>query len=68
MVLLSVLLRMVNLSIHPWSIKLTDEQMEALLPYCNALDFEPYRNREMKMREEGYIGYRDEAHLYGNNL
>ena len=46
------------------AIKLTDEQMEALLPYCNALDFEPYRNREMKMGEEGYIGYRDEVHLY----
>ena len=46
------------------AIKMTDEQMEALLPYCNALDFEPYRNREMKMGEEGYIGYRDEVHLY----
>ena len=46
------------------AIKLTDEQMEALLPYCNALDFEPYRDREMKMGEEGYIGYRDEVHLY----
>lgn len=46
------------------AIKMTGEQMEALLPYCNALDFEPYRNREMKMGEEGYIGYRDEVHLY----
>lgn len=46
------------------AINLVDEQMEALLPYCNALDFEPYRNREMKMGEEGYIGYRDEVHLY----
>ena len=46
------------------AIRLTDEEMEVLLPYCNALDFEPYRNREMKMDEEGYIGYRDEVHLY----
>ena len=46
------------------AIKLTDEQMETLLPYCNAVDFEPYRGREMKMGEEGYIGYRDEVHLY----
>ena len=46
------------------AIKLADEQMEALLPYCNALDFEPYRDREMKMGEEGYIGYRDGVRLY----
>ncbi|MDD7641116.1 MAG: hypothetical protein PUK75_01305 [bacterium] len=46
------------------AIRLTDEEMEVFLPYCNALDFEPYRNREMKMDEEGYIGYRDEVHLY----
>ena len=47
-----------------YAIKLTNEQMEKLLPYCNALDFEPYRNREMKMGEEGYIGYRDVVRLY----
>lgn len=40
-------------------IKLSEEQMEKLLPYCNALDFEPYRNKEMKMGEKGYVGYRD---------
>ena len=45
------------------AIKLTDEQMEALLPYCNAIDFEPYRNRKMQMDDEGYIGYRDEVQL-----
>lgn len=47
-----------------YAIKLTEEQMEHLLPYCNALDFEPYRDREMKMDEEGYIGYRDEVRLF----
>lgn len=41
-------------------IKLTDEQMKGLLPYCNALDFEPFRNREMSMDDPGYRGYRDE--------
>ena len=46
------------------AIRLTDEEMEVLLPYCNALDFEPYRDRKMMMHEEGYIGYRDEVHLY----
>lgn len=45
-------------------IKITEEQMEKLLPYCNALDFEPYRGREMSMDDEGYIGYRDEINTY----
>lgn len=47
-----------------YGIKLTDGQMKDLLPYCNALDFEPYRDRKMQMGEEGYIGYRDEVHLH----
>lgn len=47
-----------------YAIKLTDGQMKALLPYCNALEFEPYRDRKMQMGEEGYIGYRDEVRLY----
>lgn len=47
-----------------YAIKLTDGQMKALLPYCNALDFESYRDRKMQMGEEGYMGYRDEVHLY----
>ena len=33
------------------------------LKYCNALDFEPYRNREMSMDDEGYCGYRDEVNV-----
>lgn len=47
-----------------WAIKLTEEQMEELLPYCNALEFEPYRERKMSMDDEGYIGYRDEISTY----
>lgn len=46
------------------AIKFTDEQMKELLPYCNALDFEPYIDKEMSMDDEGYIGYRDKVHLY----
>ena len=38
--------------------------MQELLSYCNALDFEPYRNKEMISEDEGYIGYRDELQLY----
>ena len=43
--------------------KLNDKQMEELLPYCNALDFEPYRGKEMSMKDKGFIGYRDEISL-----
>lgn len=45
-------------------IKITEEQMKKLLPYCNALEFEPYRNRKMSMNDEGYMGYRDEISTY----
>ncbi len=38
--------------------------MRNLLPYCNALDFEPYRDKKMSMQDEGYIGYRDEINTY----
>lgn len=46
-----------------YGIKLTNQQMKNLLPLCNALDFEPFRNREMIMGEEGYCGYRDEVRV-----
>lgn len=46
---------------YSYGIKLTDEQMEQLLPYCNALDFEPFRGKKMSMDDAGYIGYRDEV-------
>ena len=44
-------------------IQLSNEQIAMLLPYCNALDFEPYRDKEMSMNNEGYIGYRDEVQM-----
>ena len=50
--------------VFSYGIKLTDEQMEKILPYCNALDFEPYRNRKMSREDEGYIGYRDEVGMH----
>ena len=37
--------------------------MGEILPLCNANDYEPFRNRQMKMGEEGYCGYRDEIHV-----
>ncbi len=46
-----------------FSKKLNEKQMKDLLPYCNALKFEPYRNKKMSMEDDGYIGYRDEMSL-----
>ena len=43
-----------------YGLHLDQRQYEDLLPYCNAIDFEPYRNRTMSMDDEGFIGYRDE--------
>ena len=45
-------------------VKLTDEQMKGLLPLCNALDYEPFRNRKMSMDDPGYRGYRDEHTMW----
>ena len=49
--------------VFSYGIKLTEAQMKELLPYCNALDFEAYRDKEMSMDDPGYIGYRDEIHV-----
>lgn len=50
--------------VFSYGIKLSGKQLTTLLPYCNALDFEPYRGREMDMKDEGYIGYRDEVSMH----
>jgi len=50
--------------IFSYGISITDKQMKKLLPYCNALDFEPYRNKEMSRQDEGCIGYRDEIQVH----
>lgn len=47
-----------------YGIKLSKAQIQRLLPYCNALEFEPYRNRKMSMDDDGFIGYRDEITLH----
>lgn len=49
--------------IFSYGIKLTDEQIQKILPYCNALDYEAYQDKKMSMMDEGYIGYRDEVSL-----
>lgn len=49
--------------VFSYAIKFTDLQVEELLPYCNALDFEPFRDKKMSMGDEGCIGYRDGVHL-----
>lgn len=40
-------------------VKLSDEQVNKILPFCKVKDFEPYRERTMFMKDPGYIGYRD---------
>ena len=50
-------------AIFSHAIKLTEAQMKELLPLCNALEFEPFRNKKMIMGEEGYCGYRDEVNV-----
>ena len=47
-----------------YGMKLSEIQMQQLLPYCNAVEFEPYRNKAMSLTDEGYIGYRDEISLH----
>lgn len=49
--------------VFSYGINLSDMDMTKILPLCNALEFEPYRNKEMLMGEEGYIGYRDEVNV-----
>lgn len=46
-----------------WHKQLSAAETEALLPYCNALDFEPYRERTMSLNDEGVVAYRDEITL-----
>lgn len=50
-------------AVFSYMIKLTDEEMKSILPYCNALDFEPFRGRQMELDDAGFIGYRDEIRL-----
>lgn len=45
-------------------IKLTDEDIGKVLPYCETDNFEPFRNRAMNFDDIGRIGYRDEVSMY----
>lgn len=50
--------------VKSYGIRLSDEDIQKILPYCNALEFEKYRNKEMSTSDEGYIGYMDEVTMY----
>ena len=39
--------------------KLSNKHIKNLLPYINALDYEPFRDVEDTMQDEGWCGYRD---------
>ena len=49
--------------IRSYAMNITDEQMEELLPYCDASEFEPYRNKKLSMDDEGVDVYLDWAIL-----
>lgn len=42
-----------------YGVKIKDDDLPELLQYCNALDFEPYRNIDESMEYKGMYGYRD---------
>lgn len=49
---------------HSYGMKLNEAQIEAILPYCNALEFEGYRNRIASVEDEGVTGFADEVGVY----
>ena len=49
--------------VFSYGIKLSESEMEKLLPYCKVADFEPYRYRPEDMSDPEVIGYRDEVEL-----
>lgn len=44
-------------------IRLSNKDMEVVLPYCNVDLFEPYVGRRMSMDDPGFAGYRDEVRM-----
>ena len=44
-------------------INISDDIMPELLEYCDARDFEPFRDRKMDFNDKGRIGYRDEVSM-----
>lgn len=44
-------------------LKLTEDQIQSVLPYCVIADFEPFRGRKMDSWGSGFLGYRDEVWL-----
>ena len=49
--------------IFSYGTELTEYEISLLKPYCDTNEFEKYRNRKMKLDEEGCIGYRDEINM-----
>lgn len=49
--------------VFSYGMSIPKNRMEKLLSLCNALDFEPYRDKEPNFDDEGIIGYRDEISM-----
>ena len=45
--------------VYSYSKKLNDEELTEIKKFCKVSDFDPFRNREMNMEDEGFAGYRD---------
>ena len=46
-----------------YGIRLTDQDIEDMHDYINAVEFEKYRGNDESMSDKGYCGYRDEYSL-----
>lgn len=54
-----------NEVVFSYGVKLSDEEMKSILPLCNALEYEPYRDQERSCDfTDGCLGYIDELSLY----
>ena len=49
--------------VFSYGLELSEEDISNILPYCNALEFEPYRNKKQETDQKGYLGYLDEAKM-----
>lgn len=50
--------------LYSYGMKLSEEQIKVLLPYCNALEFEDYRNKTASEKDVGVTGYADTVGVY----
>ncbi len=50
--------------LYSYGMKLSEEQIKVLLPYCNVPEFEAYRNKTASEDDAGVTGYADTVSVY----